>query len=158
MTTFRFVTYPIHHFHGVNKYNVPEGTAVLNAKAFENSPDVINIITSQPVREPGEEPVLEELRIMCIAAGGEVTEPDEPEYLDYINTVVWDNGHRVHHLFEVAVRENELEDMLGLLDDEEQAAEIWENLDVDKFGEEGEEENDNEDNNEDTTTEETKED
>ena len=100
-TTYHIKQYPIKNFHGVNKYTVPVGSTVAGAVAIVAKPEVVFALIVEPVPKKGKEleVEMEEIHLVSIAEDGVFSSPAPGKVLEYVNTVIWDNGHRVNHIF-----------------------------------------------------------
>jgi hypothetical protein len=106
MSVYKIVPHPIRNFSGISKIKVPEGSVAMKVIALDNTHDIVHILVSQPI-PPGVET---EIEILTIAENTPFNEPDDDKYLQYIGSVAWDNGHKLHHVFEISKYEDEDED------------------------------------------------
>lgn len=102
MTVRRIVKKPLPRLNGVNKIEVKESTTVLGVQELPNMEDPIQLLLVEEVAPVGKvDESTKTIEILLINDQMAFSDPGENKALQYIGTVVWDKGYRVHHAFEV---------------------------------------------------------
>lgn len=102
MAVNKLVEYPIKHLGGVTRLKVPAGSVVMAAIGLENLDDPVHVLVAEPVLGKDEE--LEgkvEISLLALSRREKFNEPDEDKFLQYIGSVPWDNGYKLHHIFQI---------------------------------------------------------
>ena len=102
MTVRRIVKKPLPRLNGINKLEVKESTTVLGIQELPNFDDPIQLLLIEEVPPVGKaDESKKTIEILLINDQMAFSDPGEDKALQYIGTVVWDKGYRVHHAFEV---------------------------------------------------------
>lgn len=98
----KVVPYPLKVLTGVSKLSVPMDSIVINAVALNSTNEVVHLLIGEPILPEGEVAEREELTVLAVNREGAFSEPnDDDKILSYVNSPVWDNGHRITHVFTI---------------------------------------------------------
>lgn len=101
MSVHRIVSYPITNLSGKSKKTVPVGSNVIDAVAFTSTKEVVYVLIAEPVVPDGEVVAYMDIELLTLNATTPFSDPDEDKLLHYIGSVVWDNGYKIHHIFQI---------------------------------------------------------
>jgi hypothetical protein len=107
MAVRRIKKYPLKTLNGVNEISVPVGSHIIGVAAFNNLPDPVHAFVAEEVKAVGyivEDPEVK--KVLVTTDDGPFNDPGEDQALQYIGTVLWDNGYRVNHVFEIETLPN----------------------------------------------------
>ena len=111
MSVRRIKEYPLMVLNGVNKLTVPGDSIVVGVGGLQSTNEIVHAFVEEPYYKLDEEspPPSETIKLLVLNARTPFSEPEGNEVLFYVGTVVWDNGHRMSHVYEILPMQELLE-------------------------------------------------
>ena len=97
----RIKQYPLKVLNGISKVEVPVGSVLIGAIALPNTNAIVHVTILEEVPAVGTKLEKETLDILAVIGPAPFSDPGVDKALQFIGTVIWDNGHRVTHVFHI---------------------------------------------------------